>query len=89
MCMWFGFNPAVNVCHFSTLLTLSVFAGATSTSPKFDLFFGITRLCQLMLNNNPKGQIILSTPNSHGGFFFLLTIQFPNFDFNHNIHFVA
>ena len=38
MCMWFGFNPAVNFCHFSTLLTLSVFAGATSTSPKFDLF---------------------------------------------------
>ena len=35
MCMWFGFNPAVNFCHFSTLL---VFAGATSTSPKFDLF---------------------------------------------------
>ena len=25
MCMWFGFNPAVNFCHFSTLLTLSVF----------------------------------------------------------------
>ena len=39
MCMWFGFNPAVNFCHFSTLLTLSVFAGATSTSPKFNLFF--------------------------------------------------
>ena len=38
MRMWFGFNPAVNFCHFSTLLTLSVFAGATSTSPKFDLF---------------------------------------------------
>ena len=37
MCMWFGFNPAVNFCHFSTLLTLSFFAGATSTSPKFDL----------------------------------------------------
>ena len=38
MCMWFGFNPAVNFCHFSTLLTLSFFAGVTSTSPKFDLF---------------------------------------------------
>ena len=25
MCMWFGFNPAVNFCHFSTLLTLSFF----------------------------------------------------------------
>ena len=39
MCMWFGFNPAVNFCHFSILLTLSFFAGATSTSPKFDLYF--------------------------------------------------
>ena len=39
MCMWFGFNPAVNFCNFSTLLTLSFFAGATSTSPKFDLYF--------------------------------------------------
>ena len=25
MCIWFGFNPAVNFCHFSTLLTLSFF----------------------------------------------------------------
>ena len=25
MCMWSGFNPAVNFCHFSTLLTLSFF----------------------------------------------------------------
>ena len=41
MCMWFGFNSAVNFCHFSTLLTLSFFAGVTSTSPKFDLFFYI------------------------------------------------
>ena len=39
MCMWFGFNPVVNFCHFSILLTLSFFAGATSTSPKFDLYF--------------------------------------------------
>ena len=38
MCMWFGFNPAINFCHFSTLLTLSVCVGATSTSPKFYLF---------------------------------------------------
>ena len=44
MCMWFGFNPAVNFCHFSTLLTLSVFAGATSTSPKFDLFLKVSML---------------------------------------------
>ena len=39
MCMWFGFNPAVNFCYFSTLITLSFFAGATSISPKFDLYF--------------------------------------------------
>ena len=39
MCMWFGFNPAVNFCHFSTSLTLSFFAGETSTSPKFDLYY--------------------------------------------------
>ena len=38
MCTWFGFNPAVNFCHFSTLLTWSFFAGATSTSPKFNLY---------------------------------------------------
>ena len=38
MCMWFGFNPAVYFCHFSLLLTLSFFAGATSTSLKFDLY---------------------------------------------------
>ena len=25
MCMWFGFNPAVNFWHFSTLLTFSVY----------------------------------------------------------------
>ena len=31
MCMWFGFNIAVNFCHFSNLLSLSFFAGATST----------------------------------------------------------
>ena len=38
ICMWFGFNPAVNFCHFSILITLSFFTGATSTSPKFDLY---------------------------------------------------
>ena len=41
MCMWFGFYPAVNFCHFSTLLTFvsfQFFADATSTSPKFDLY---------------------------------------------------
>ena len=42
MCMWFGFNPAVNFCHFSTLLTLSFFVGATSISPTFDLYFHLS-----------------------------------------------
>ena len=45
MRMWFGFISAVNFCHFSTLLTLSFFAGATSTSPKFDLYFVTFPLC--------------------------------------------
>ena len=48
MCMWFGFNPTVNFCHFATLLTffsgatstvMSFFPGATSTSQKFDLYY--------------------------------------------------
>ena len=47
MCMWFEFNPAINFCHFSTLLTLSVCTGATSTSPKFDLYF---RQCTFTLS---------------------------------------
>ena len=37
MCMWFGFNHAVNFCHFSTVLVFVIFqffAGVTSTSPK-------------------------------------------------------
>ena len=38
MYMWFGFNPAVIFCQFSTLLTWSFFAGATSTSLEFDLY---------------------------------------------------
>ena len=46
MCMWFGFNPAVNFCHFSILLTLSFFAGATSTSPKFNLYLELVRSIQ-------------------------------------------
>ena len=70
MCMWFGFNPAVNFCHFSTLLTLSFFEGATSTSPKFDLyfwhscklpFFGsvITRDWAHVVGHSPVFQILL------------------------------
>ena len=38
MCMWFRYNPAVNFCHFCDLLTSSFFTGATSTSPKLDLY---------------------------------------------------
>ena len=49
MYMWFGFNPAVNFCHFSTLLTSSFFAGVTSTSPKFDLYFVGFIMCWLVL----------------------------------------
>ena len=46
MCMWFGFNPAVNFCHFSTL---SFLAGAASTSLKFDLYFYCYKMCKLHL----------------------------------------
>ena len=52
MCMWLQFNPAVNFCHFSTLLTSVIFqffAGATSTLPKFDLYFGFV-VRRLILN---------------------------------------
>ena len=50
MCMWFGFNQAINFCHFSNLLTLSFFAGATSTSPKFELYF-LVSIHVHMINN--------------------------------------
>ena len=51
VCMWFGFNPAVNFCHFSTLLTLSFVAGETSTSPKFDQFFDNDMCCIFFLTD--------------------------------------
>ena len=44
--------------------------------------FGITRLCLVMPNSDPDGWIFLSTPNSHGRFFFLHTLWSPAFDFN-------
>ena len=53
MCMWFGFNPAVNFCHFSTLLTLSFFAGATSTSLNFDLYICYSHLLDKHQNLHP------------------------------------
>ena len=65
MWMWFGFNPAVNFCHFCDLLTLSFFAGATSISPKFDLFyiynsgFPCAFIClSFMLSRTQKGYSI-------------------------------
>ena len=36
---WFEFNPAVNFCHFSILLTLSFFAGAYGLDIIVRLFF--------------------------------------------------
>ena len=54
MCMWFGFNPAVNFCNFSTLLTLSFFAGATSTSPKFYLYFIFVRIIIKVAGNQGR-----------------------------------
>ena len=53
MCMWFWFNPAVNFCHFSNLLTSSFFAGVTSTSPKFDLLLILLNLRSYKSPFNP------------------------------------
>ena len=68
MCMWFGFNPAVNFCHFSTLLTLSVFAGATSTSPKFYLFFHFVNFVifwpQILWKSRDSGYVVSATPHT-------------------------
>ena len=44
--------------------------------------FGITRLCRVMPNSDPEGQIFLSAPNNHDRFFFLHTFWSPVFDFN-------
>ena len=44
--------------------------------------FGITRLCRVMPNSDPKGQIFLSAPNNHDRLFFLHTFWAPAFDFN-------
>ena len=44
--------------------------------------FGITRLCWVMLNNDPEVQIFLSAPNNHDRLFFLHTFRYPAFDFN-------
>ena len=44
--------------------------------------FGITRLCWVMPNNDPKWRIFLSAPNNHDRFFFLHTFRSPAFDFN-------
>ena len=48
MCMWFGFNPAVKFCHFSTLLTSSFLAGATSTSLKFNQYLLNMVVCKVL-----------------------------------------
>ena len=39
--------------------------------------FGITRLCRVMPNSHPEGQIFKSAPNNHDRFFCS-----PAFDFN-------
>ena len=44
--------------------------------------FGITKLCRVMPNSDPAGQIFLSAPINHDGFFFLHTVWSPAFDFN-------
>ena len=44
--------------------------------------FGISRLCQVMPNSDPEGQIFLSAQNSHDRFFFLHIFWSPGFDCN-------
>ena len=45
--------------------------------------FGIMRLCRVMPNSDPKGQIFfLSASNNHDGFLFLYTFWSSVFDFN-------
>ena len=44
--------------------------------------FGITRLCRVKPDSDPKGRTFLSAPNTHERFFFLHIFQSPSFDFN-------
>ena len=56
MCMWFGFNPAINflsLFHFVNFVIFQFFAGATSTSPKFDLYFNF-KIYSGKINNYMK-----------------------------------
>ena len=64
MCMWFGFNRAVNFCQFCNLLTLSFFAGATSTSPKFVLYFHFVNLVIFLPQCIDSGYLVSATPHT-------------------------
>ena len=44
--------------------------------------FGITRLCLVMSNSDPKGWIFPAAPNNHDRFVFLHTFWSPAFEFN-------
>ena len=43
--------------------------------------FAIMKLCRVMPNTEPEGQIFLSAPNNHARFFFLHTFWSLAFDF--------
>ena len=50
MCMWFGFNPAVNFCHFSALLTSSFFNF-------FRCDINFTEVRSIFFNISPRAQL--------------------------------
>ena len=70
MCMWFGFNPAVNFCHFSSLFTLSFFAGVTQLHQSliyiYIIFCHFFPLCELEsffdLKCIDRGYLVSATP---------------------------
>ena len=47
----------------------------------------IPEACSASQGFDPNGCILLFTPNIHDGFFFLHTIRFLEFDFNHSTRF--
>ena len=61
---------------------MGVRCGQKNPSEVRGSLFGITRLCRVMPNSDPKGQIFLSAQNNHDKFFFLHTFWSLAFDFN-------
>ena len=53
MCMWFGFNPTVIFCYFSTLLTLSFFnfSQVRHQLHRISIYI-LTEMCNLLAEKN-------------------------------------